>query len=146
MENADDFYFEVLRQVRMDRWSAGRVVLAGDAAWCATPISGIGTTLAIVGAYVLAGELSKSTDPSEGFAAYERIMRPFVEEGQSVPKIMPRLLNPHSRIGVAMLRGALRVIDQPVVKGAAMKLFVRDSQKLELPEYGSPTGKTSSTP
>ena len=146
MENADDFYFEVLRQVRMDRWSAGRVVLTGDAAWCATPISGIGTTLAIVGAYVLAGELSKSADLSEAYAAYERIMRPFVEEGQSVPKIMPRLLNPHSRIGVALLRGALRVIEQPVVKGAAMKLFVRNPQQLELPKYGSPTEKTSSTP
>ena len=37
MERTDDFYFDVLRQLRMQRWSKGRVVLTGDAAWCATP-------------------------------------------------------------------------------------------------------------
>lgn len=61
MTDVDDFYFDVLRQVRMDRWSNGRVVLTGDAAWCPTALSGIGTTLAIVGAYVLAGSLPGRT-------------------------------------------------------------------------------------
>jgi 2-polyprenyl-6-methoxyphenol hydroxylase-like FAD-dependent oxidoreductase len=49
-EDTDDFYFDVLRQVRMPRLSKGRIVLTGDAAWCATPIGGVGTTLAITGA------------------------------------------------------------------------------------------------
>lgn len=57
MAITDDFYFDVLRQVRMPRWAKDSVVLTGDAAWCATPIAGYGTTLAITGAYVLAQEL-----------------------------------------------------------------------------------------
>jgi 2-polyprenyl-6-methoxyphenol hydroxylase-like FAD-dependent oxidoreductase len=60
MEDTDDFYFDVLRLVRMPRWSAGRVVLTGDAAWCATPLAGLGTTLAVTGAYVLAGEMART--------------------------------------------------------------------------------------
>jgi len=54
MGTTDDFYFDVLRRVRMRRWSKGRVVLTGDAAWCATPLPGIGTALSVTGAYVLA--------------------------------------------------------------------------------------------
>ncbi|UXA53221.1 FAD-dependent monooxygenase [Xanthomonas prunicola] len=69
MEDVDDIYFDVLRQVRMPRWSNARVVLTGDAAWCPTALSGIGTTLAIVGGYVLAGELAKADTPSAAFRA-----------------------------------------------------------------------------
>ncbi len=58
-------------------------MLTGDAAWCATPLSGIGTTLAIVGGYVLAGELARTPDLASAVASYERIMRPFVKEGQA---------------------------------------------------------------
>ena len=59
MERAPDFYFDSVSQVKMDRWSAGRSVLLGDAAWCASPLSGMGTGMAVVGAYVLAGELPR---------------------------------------------------------------------------------------
>jgi 2-polyprenyl-6-methoxyphenol hydroxylase-like FAD-dependent oxidoreductase len=48
-----DFYFDSLSLVQMDSWSKGRVVLVGDAGYCATPLSGQGTSLALVGAYVL---------------------------------------------------------------------------------------------
>ena len=91
LETTDDFYFDVLRQVRMPCWSRGRVVLNGDAAWCATPIAGYGTTLAITGAFVLAQELNRSTDVRAAFAAYEQAMRPMVEDAQGVPRIAPRL-------------------------------------------------------
>src|SRR5262249_13840464 len=53
-----DFYFDALSQVHMDSWFAGRVALVGDAAWCASPASGAGAELALVGAYRLAGELA----------------------------------------------------------------------------------------
>lgn len=112
-------------------------MLTGGAAWCATPLSGIGTTLAIVGAYVLAGELSRTVDCGAAFAEYDRVMRPFVREGQGLPKIVPRLLNPHSRIGLALLRGALRVIGAPGVSNVAAKLFSRNAKAVELPQYGA---------
>lgn len=133
--NVDDFYFDVMRQVKMDRWSTGSVVLTGDAAWCATPLSGIGTTLAIVGGYVLAGELAKTDDYAVAFAAYERIMRPFVKEGQGLPKIVPRLLWPHTRLGLAFLRAVMRLAGTRAVRKIFSKLYLRDSKKVELPTY-----------
>ncbi|WP_367682912.1 hypothetical protein, partial [Xanthomonas citri] len=135
MEKVDDFYFDVLRQVRMPRWSNGRVVLTGDAAWCPTALSGIGTTLALVGGYVLAGELSKADTPSAAFARYEQIMRPFVEEGQNIPKLLPRLLWPHTRVGLAVLRGAMHIAGSPVFKKFINDRFSRDSRSIVLPRY-----------
>ena len=135
MDRTDDFYFEVLRQIRMDQWSKGRVVLTGDAAWCATPLSGIGTTLAIVGGYVLAGELARIPDPTSALASYERIMRPFVREGQGVPKFIPKLLWPHSRLGLGLLRGAMRLAAQRAVRRTFARAFVRNSRSVALPSY-----------
>jgi 2-polyprenyl-6-methoxyphenol hydroxylase-like FAD-dependent oxidoreductase len=135
MSEAEDFYFDVLRQVRMGRWSTGRVVLTGDAAWCPTPLTGIGTTLAIVGGYVLAGELAATEDHAAAFSAYERLMRPFVESGQNVPKIVPRLLWPHTRPGLALLRGALRLAGKPRLRGALSRAFAGGENRLALPDY-----------
>ena len=59
MDDAPDFYFDALAQVHLDGWSRGRVGLVGDAAYGASPASGQGTSLALVGAYVLAGELAR---------------------------------------------------------------------------------------
>lgn len=85
MDGAPDFYFDSVSQVHMDRWSKGRVALVGDAACCASPASGQGTSLALVGAYVLAGELAAAGgDHVAAFAAYERRMRPFAERNQSL--------------------------------------------------------------
>jgi 2-polyprenyl-6-methoxyphenol hydroxylase-like FAD-dependent oxidoreductase len=84
VEDAPDFYFDSLSQVHLDRWSAGRVVLVGDAAYCASPASGQGTSLALVGAYVLAGELATASDHRSAFVAYEHQMRPFVACNQKL--------------------------------------------------------------
>ena len=139
LETTEDFYLDVLRQVRMPRWSGGRVVLTGDAAWCATPIAGYGTTLAVTGAYVLAQELIRSTDVRAAFKAYEQAMRPMVEDAQSVPKLAPRLANPHSRLGIGLLHGALRVASRPVVRSVAGKLFGGRSKDVDLSRYDTPT-------
>lgn len=141
MDETDDFYFDVLRMLRMERWSKGRVILTGDAAWCATPLSGIGTTLAIVGGYVLAGELSRSADLATAMANYERVMRPFVDEGQAVPKIVPRLLWPHSRPGLTLLRGAMRLAGTPPMRRLFAAAFVRNARKVALPDYRHPAAE-----
>lgn len=135
MFKTDDFYFDVLRQVRMERWHDRRVVLTGDAAWCATPLSGIGTTLAIVGGYVLAGELSRTRDLATALTAYERVMRPFVKEGQGIPKIVPRMLWPHTRTGLKLLRGAMSIAGKPTLRKTFSRLFLRNSRKVDLPDY-----------
>lgn len=131
----NDFYFDVLRQVRMPRWSSGRVVLTGDAAWCATPIAGYGTTLAITGAYVLAQEMIRSTDVRAALNAYEQAMRPMAEDAQGVPRLAPRLANPHSRIGIQLLHGVLSIASRPAVRGVAGKLFGGRSKNVDLSRY-----------
>lgn len=81
--DSPDFYFDRVEQVQMDTWSSDRVALVGDAAYCASPMSGIGTSLALVGAYVLAGELAKADgDHRIALPAYEAGMRAFVDRAQ----------------------------------------------------------------
>ncbi|MBD8554511.1 FAD-dependent monooxygenase [Rhizobium sp. CFBP 8762] len=135
MDDTDDFYFDVLRQVRLKRWSNGRVVLTGDAAWCATPLAGIGATLAVTGGYVLASELKRSADCAEAFASYERAMRPMVRKGQGIPKLAPRLMNPQTRLGIHLLHGALKMAAQPSVRSVFTKVFASEPVGPDLTRY-----------
>jgi 2-polyprenyl-6-methoxyphenol hydroxylase-like FAD-dependent oxidoreductase len=84
MRRAEDLYSDTVSQTRMPVWSSRRVALVGDAAYAPSFRSGQGTSLALVGAYVLAGELASQADPTDAFAAYERITRPFVEANQAL--------------------------------------------------------------
>ncbi|NUW37707.1 FAD-dependent monooxygenase [Nonomuraea sp. SMC257] len=84
VRRSDDFYFDSVSQIHMDRWSRGRVVLVGDAGYCASPASGQGTSLALVGAYVLAGELARHGLEGGALERYESAMRPFVEANQKL--------------------------------------------------------------
>ncbi|POS76713.1 hypothetical protein DHEL01_v204898 [Diaporthe helianthi] len=99
-----DFYYDMVGQVKMDKWSKGRVVLVGDAGYCASPISGMGTTLALTGAYDLAGAiLHHPTDLAAAFAQYEMAMRPLVDRAQRLAPGMPRLVNPETAWGILVL-------------------------------------------
>jgi 2-polyprenyl-6-methoxyphenol hydroxylase-like FAD-dependent oxidoreductase len=90
MWQASDFYFDAMAQIRMPSWHTGRVALLGDAGHCPSPLSGQGTSLALVGAYVLAEALATTGDDHQaGFAAYERRMRPFVELNQALATEKP---------------------------------------------------------
>jgi 2-polyprenyl-6-methoxyphenol hydroxylase-like FAD-dependent oxidoreductase len=82
MWEAPDFHMDSMSQIRMDSWSRGSVVLLGDAGYCGSPLSGQGTSMALVGAYVLAGELAKDT--STAFRRYEEILRPYVLANQEM--------------------------------------------------------------
>jgi 2-polyprenyl-6-methoxyphenol hydroxylase-like FAD-dependent oxidoreductase len=85
MPTASDWYFDTAPQIDMPRWSQGRVVLVGDAAYCASPMSGQGTSIALIGAYVLAGELAVASGAHpRAFAEFENVMRPFVEANQAL--------------------------------------------------------------
>ncbi|MGY1941187.1 FAD-dependent monooxygenase [Nocardia gipuzkoensis] len=91
LDDTPDFYLDQVAQVVMDRWSNGRVGLLGDAAFSSSPMSGAGTGLALVGAYLLAGELAAAGwDPEAGFAGYERRMRSFVEANQEIGRLHVR--------------------------------------------------------
>ncbi|MEU1212790.1 FAD-dependent monooxygenase [Streptomyces sp. NPDC005790] len=82
---APDFYCDAMAQMRMDRWSQGRVALLGDAGYCPSPLSGQGTSLGLVGAHVLADCLAQAPgDHTAGFARYEERMRSFVALNQAL--------------------------------------------------------------
>ncbi|GHH79157.1 FAD-dependent oxidoreductase [Kitasatospora indigofera] len=128
-----EFYFDALGQVRMDSWSAGRVALAGDAAWCASPASGAGAELALVGAYRLAGELAAAGgDHRAAFARYEAAHRPLVDRKQQIgPNV--RLMVPRTE-GGRRLRDALARL--PLLKAAgAIERRLRARTAEPLPDY-----------
>ncbi|SAL10963.1 6-hydroxynicotinate 3-monooxygenase [Caballeronia peredens] len=84
MKTTEQFYYNELAQIRIPSWSVGRVVLAGDAGYCASPFSGQGTSLGLVGAFVLAHALTHAHDFAAAFAAYETRMRPYVDLNQAL--------------------------------------------------------------
>ncbi|MBN8875482.1 MAG: FAD-dependent monooxygenase [Rhodospirillales bacterium] len=98
-----DLWFGPLAQIRLDGWSKGRIALVGDAAYCPSPLTGQGTSLALVGAYVLAKELERSPEtPADAFMRYEARMRPFVRLNQDLlslegPKPVPDDIFDHAK-------------------------------------------------
>ncbi|WP_040810039.1 FAD-dependent monooxygenase [Nocardia concava] len=82
MSDAPDFMFSSACQVDLDHWSRGRIVLVGDAGYCAAPTSGMGTSQALIGADTLATCLAEAADHTTAFAAYEQRLRPYVTANQ----------------------------------------------------------------
>ncbi|MFP5022569.1 FAD-dependent monooxygenase [Pseudonocardia phyllosphaerae] len=142
LDRLDDapYYFDAVAQVRMPRWSTGRTVLLGDAAWSPGPF-GAGTTLALTGAYVLAGELRDGADVRGAFDRYETTMRPFVDKAQDIRPSVLRVMNPQSRAGRAVNRVAMRgmsaVVNSPL-GGLLGKLTSPPVNTIELPDYDRP--------
>ncbi|EKG18918.1 Monooxygenase FAD-binding protein [Macrophomina phaseolina MS6] len=133
MYTADDFYMQQIAQVKMPQWSKGRVALLGDAAFCPSPISGVGTACAIEGAYILAGELTKHNDYKAGFAGYEKMMRPVIAKAQRLIPGTPALANPQTSWGISIMNGILSVVSWTGItnwlQGAVLNELV------DLPEY-----------
>jgi len=139
IEKSDDVYFDGISQIHAPRWFNGRTGMIGDAAYCPTPLTGMGTTLAIVGAYLLAGELSRHNNHEAAFIAYEKRMRPFVEEVQSLPPGVPWLAHPKSKFGVAIVNTVAGILASSFVKRIG-KLFESKNKdvtkdEIELPDF-----------
>jgi 2-polyprenyl-6-methoxyphenol hydroxylase-like FAD-dependent oxidoreductase len=97
-DSAPNFYFDALAQVQMPSWSSGRVVLVGDAAYCASPASGAGALLGLTGAYRLAGELATHGISSAALTGYEAAHRPLVAQKQK--QLFTGLSTPRTRLGI----------------------------------------------
>lgn len=132
---ADDFYFDALVQVRMDRWDRGRIALVGDAAWCPTPLTGLGTSLAVVGAYVLAGELAGRDDIGVAMARYNELVRPYVNTGQKLP---PRGMKGYAPGSAAAIRARIlstRLMVSRPLRGLTKRLMFERADAIGLPAY-----------
>ena len=111
MMRAKNFYSDELVQVKLQKWSQNRVVLLGDAAWAPSPFTGEGNQLAIIGAWVLAQELSRNRNLG-AFEMYEKRLRSYVENAQSIPLggYAPYIFNPQTSWGIWLLRTIFRLV------------------------------------
>ena len=133
LNDVDDLYFDVVSQIRMDRWSRGRVLLIGDAAGCISLLGGEGTGLAISEAYVLAGELARDgADYRHAFDAYQALLRPFIKTKQAGAVRYIPFFATRTKFGLWLRNVAMRAANF----GPLATLFagsVRDD--FTLPEY-----------
>jgi 2-polyprenyl-6-methoxyphenol hydroxylase-like FAD-dependent oxidoreductase len=108
LDRTPAFYFDSITQLLLDTWSHGRVTLVGDAGYCPGPAVGGSTSIAVLGAYVLAGELAQANgDYAQAFAAYEREMADSVRRSRAVARTVAKSLVPNSAAGVwALTLGA----------------------------------------
>ncbi|MEO3875823.1 FAD-dependent monooxygenase [Nonomuraea sp. B12E4] len=128
-----DLYVDSLAQVRMPAWSSGRIALAGDAAYCGSPVSGCGARLAMIGAYRLAGELAAAGgDHKVGFRRYQEGFTGTVRRMQQVGPNL-RLVVPRSRLG-AGIRNA--IVKSPLLDSlAGMERILSPKSTRPLPDY-----------
>lgn len=136
---ADDFYFDAFLQVHMPSWTSGRVALLGDAGYCASPLSGMGTSLALVGAYLLAGELG----PAESFTSnglgdalqrYQTKMRPYVDKCQDIPNRVDRYA-PNSASDIAMSIAVMKWMQRWPFRPMASRIWFKVADSIALPDY-----------
>lgn len=145
LDNLQDLYLEYSGQIKARHLSTGRISMIGDAAYCGTPLSGAGTTLSLVGAYVLSGSLARNlhseptTFPHAAYAAYERFMAPFAAAAQSLPPGVPRLALPDTEWGAWVLhqfvRAAYAVSRARRVRWVSERLFRDRAGEVGLPDY-----------
>lgn len=136
LRDVSDLYFTPMRQIRLDRWSAGRVVLLGDAAWCAGP-GGNGTGHAMLGAYTLAGELTRAGHET-AFADYEASMRPPVAKSQKFAEGAGAFLVPPTEGKIRRRDLTYRVLSSRPMTGLLNRLSTRTANTGELTDYPLP--------
>ena len=138
MLQADDFYASEIVQVKLPRPYRGRIAFVGDAGYAPGP-TGTGTSLAITGAYILAGELgTHKHDLPAGLRGYEARMKPLIADMQTIPPFLWAFLAPQTKWGVWVRRMVLGFVLWTGVIGFVQKYFAssfNSSEKYKLPEY-----------
>jgi 2-polyprenyl-6-methoxyphenol hydroxylase-like FAD-dependent oxidoreductase len=136
MEAAPDFYFDSVSQVKMDRWFTGRTVLLGDAAWCASPLSGMGTGMAVVGAYILAGELAEAAgDYVLAFKRYELLMREFVKLCQGIADGGTDWFVPRTRFRLWLSNQMWKILPYTPWKNLMIEVPLKIGNSITLKDY-----------
>jgi 2-polyprenyl-6-methoxyphenol hydroxylase-like FAD-dependent oxidoreductase len=137
MQSAENFYSQEVVQIRTDTWHVGRVVLVGDAAHCASPFSGMGVSGGLIGAYVLAGEISRSAENlPQALANYDKTLRPFVNEIQDLKPFLLRLGIPKTQWGIRIFHSLTALTCFFRIPELIARLAVQDrGGSWELPGY-----------
>lgn len=134
IDTTTDFYFDCVSQIKMDSWHKGRVALVGDAGYCPSLLSGKGSTLAMVGAYILAGELKQANGNYQtAFEQYEIIFKPFMEKKQKAARSFAKSFIPKSNFSIWLRNQLFKLMSSPIFS----KLFFNQfsDSTLKLKEY-----------
>ena len=111
LDAAEDFYFDSISQITLDTWQRGRIGLVGDAGFCPAPAVGGGTSLAVITAYILAGELAAArSDLPSGLRNYEKAVRRLVDSSRAIGPKMMRTIIPGSPGAVRLMPIAAAVL------------------------------------
>lgn len=133
LDRASDLYVDAIATVHVDRYAKGRVALLGDAAYGGT-LGGQGTSLAIVGAYVLAGELARAGDPGAAFAHYESVLRPYATRCQKGAQRAGSFFAPRTGAGLWLRNIVYGFLTTPSMIGFFERLVKDSATDPALPE------------
>lgn len=134
LESSDQLYFDRVSQIHLDTWSRGRIGLVGDAAFCPSLLAGQGSALAMLAAYVLAGELAKANGSVElAFQCYEQLLRRFIDAKLAAAEKFAGSFAPKTRLGLFFRNQATKAFALPFVPTLVMKSTLLD--RIELPSY-----------
>lgn len=138
MMDSHDFYASEIVQVKMPTLNRGRFVLVGDAGYAAGPTGG-GTSLALTGAYILAGELAKHAgNVAAGLEGYEEQMRPIIKDMQKIPPLVSSILAPQTKLGINVRNYFFALVASTKIAEFGQKYLGRafaNTAEFPLPEY-----------
>jgi 2-polyprenyl-6-methoxyphenol hydroxylase-like FAD-dependent oxidoreductase len=135
MRDAPDFYFDTICQVHVEHWSRGRVALVGDAGYCGSPLTGLGTSMSLAGAYVLAGELASTPNDHEAaFGRYQDEMRAYVADCQKLPPGGVKGFAPQSQAMVSLRALSMKTMTAWPMRNVLTRQFQK-ADGITLKEY-----------
>ena len=138
MEGAGEIYCDRVSQIEMPTWSKGRVGLIGDAAACVSFLAGEGTGLALIEAYVLAGELKRAGgDYRLAFRCYQERLEPFILAKQKSARAFAASFSPKTAFGIWVRDQVTKLMAIPLVADFAIGRSLKDD--FDLPDYGMHT-------
>ncbi|KAF4983145.1 hypothetical protein FZEAL_1368 [Fusarium zealandicum] len=136
MNAAEDFYAQPIVQIKTNTLSKGRVVLLGDAGYAPSPLTGVGTTLAMVGACVLGGEIGRhGHDIPKALEAYEATLRPYVTESQKLPFFVPDIAYPETKLGVKITLAVAALVTKLKIDKALLSILPENRGSWRIPAY-----------
>jgi len=137
LDGASELYMDRVSQIQMERWSQGRVALVGDAAFCVSLLAGQGSALAMISAYVLAGELLAAGGRyHDAFERYEARLRDYMHRKQEGAERFAGAFAPRTRAGLFFRNQVIRAFAIPGLARLAVGRDIAD--RLELPNYDWP--------
>lgn len=136
MAKSTDFYADSIGQIKAPHVVKGRIALIGDAGYCAAPVSGMGTTVSLMGAWTLAGELARHKgDVPTALEAYDAKIRPYVDEAQKLMPGIPGIMTLESNWAISLLHLIVSIISFFKIDKILMRLAPEEKGGIPVPEY-----------